>query len=89
MDPERFTPDFEPRLAQYLERMRQLDGDNGPVLVAGDPEKEFAQNANQQGVLLHAAVATTLKALATKHGVLVPAELQGLDESKSKASMYA
>ena len=86
IDPQRFASCFEERLGRYLHRMRNLEGDN--VLVAGDPEKEFEQDAQEKGVLLHTAVATTLKALAKKYNVAVPAELEGLDESKSKASLY-
>ena len=85
MDPKRFTDGFEERLGDYLNSMRSLPG---TVKVAGDPEKEFEQDAAAMGITLHESVATTLKALAVRFKVEVPAELSKLDESKSKASLY-
>lgn len=85
IDPARFTPGFEGRLGEYMTRMRNLPG---APLVAGDPERAFERDATEKGILLHAPVATTLKALASKHGVAVPQELKSLDETKSKASLY-
>lgn len=87
IDPKRFAPGFEDRLGQYIDRMRNLPSDDG-VLVAGDPEKEFECDAENGGIQLHGAVATTLKALAKRFGIEVPRELENLDESKSKASLY-
>lgn len=86
IDPERLAPDFDSRLRGYLDRMRNLPGDN--VQVAGDPEKEFERDAAENGILLHGPVATTLKALAKRYNVTVPRELENLDETKSKASLY-
>lgn len=85
MDPTRFVDGFEGRLGQYLNRMRGLPGN---VKVAGDPEKEFERDAAENGILLHESVATTLKALAIRYQIEVPPELQRLDESLSKASLY-
>lgn len=86
IDPKRFTPNFEDRLGQYMKCMRHLPGQ---PLVAGDPEKEMESDADACGILLHGPVATTIKALAKKFDVTIPPELAGLDETKSKASMYA
>jgi len=86
IDQARFTPGFEDRLGRYLDRMRNLPGVD--VLVAGDPEKAYEHDAAKKGILLHGPVATTLKALAKRYNVTVPPELECLDESKSKASLY-
>lgn len=85
IDPARFASDFEGRLGEYLDRMRNLPGE---PLIAGDPEREFERDAAEKGILLHRAVATTLKALAKTYGIEVPQELESLDETKSKASLY-
>lgn len=85
IDPARFVDGFEGRLGDYLARMRGLPGN---VKVAGDPEKEFEKNTAKHGIPLHESVATTLKALAVRYNVGVPAELERLDEKKSKASLY-
>lgn len=85
IDPARFSSGFDVRLGNYLDRMRSLPGN---VKVAGDPEKEFERDAAENGILLHESVATTLKALASKYDVQVPAELEELDETKSKKSLY-
>lgn len=86
IDPSRFAPNFEGRLSELLTRMRDLPGDN--VLVAGDPEKEFELDAKENGILLHGPVAAKLKALAMLHNVIVPHELEDLDETNTKSSLY-
>mmetsp|Transcript_18955 Transcript_18955/g.42117 ORF Transcript_18955/g.42117 Transcript_18955/m.42117 type:complete len:427 (-) Transcript_18955:71-1351(-) len=85
IDPARFSAGFDDRLGSYLDRMRNLPGN---VKVAGDPEKEYERDAAENGILLHESVATTLKALASKYDVQVPSELEELDETKSKKSLY-
>ena len=101
IDPTRFVDGFEKRLGDYLTKMRNLpttsdtsnDNDNdsnNSVLVAGDPEKQFENDAIKNGgIVLHKSVAITLKALAVRFNVNnIPPELQCLDENKSKASLY-
>lgn len=85
IDPNRFVKGFESRLAKYLEKLRSSPGN---VKVAGDPEKEFEFDAKLNGISLHNSVATTLKSLAVRYGVDIPEELESLDESKSKTSLY-
>ena len=85
INPKRFSPGFEDRLGSHLDRMRGLPGD---VKVAGDPEREFERDAEENGILLHEDVATTLKSLAARYGVQAPAVLRKLDALKAKPSLY-
>lgn len=86
INPKRFSPGFEGHLKAYLDRMRGLPGGN--VKVAGDPEKEFEQDAMENGIILHEDVATTLKLLAKRLDVAVPEEMRRLDVLKAKPSLY-
>ena len=86
IDPSRFAGGFQDRLNNYLQTMRSLPG---KVKVAGDPEKEYEEEAKEKGVLLHAPVAATLKKLAEQFQVDIPTAIQRLDSSSSKESLYS
>lgn len=77
IDPGRFAPGFEGRLAKYLTAMRtQPRADAAlPVLVPGDPEKaEYAESA-RRGVRLNKNVAASVRCLADSLGIDAPGEL--------------
>lgn len=85
VDPNRFAPGFEQRLASYLSSLRvQPRADSSvPVLVPGDPEKAACDESCKNGVSLHPNVAASVARLAKRLGAEVPQALL-MSEAESK-----
>lgn len=91
IDPARFAPGFELRLARYMSTMRSLPATSpgSPVLVPGDPEKASWEKSETDGVRLHVNIAGSLRRLAERLGVEVPAELRNIKSGVAVDAPFA